>query len=316
MNSDHWQNLLRSKIVEDSDLSSFRQANGQDQASRLSFGLDDQGTSEEFDALVNEALQRYKLDKIVRLIGSTYGKPTLHEFSCDDKHLKSSFNDIYLICYFLEIEKFLDPNESINIIEIGGGYGGLAEKWLNNRQIRRYVLCDLPQILKISSTYLKNVLTDQEYNKITFATPFEIHDIDLSTVNDSRTVFINTRSFMEMRRSVVGDYFSAIHFLSKPGDIFFQANRYSKMMSGDNVCIRDYPYDNLWDLLAISNSVNQPYICQVCTIRRSFPDKAYATANVIKRLPQHLFYKDSLRAYIKMNLKKLFSIFSLNKKTD
>jgi hypothetical protein len=208
------------------------------------------------------------------------------------------------------MQRFLEAGEEINIVEIGSGYGGLAEKWIKNNKVSKYIICDLEKILRISQAYIEAACTEEQSSKVIYTTSEELPSTLRKELSDNRTIFVNTRSFMEMRWSVIRYYFSCIQRFSKAKDLFFQANRYSKIMSGDEVCLRDYPYDGYWDLLSMSNSIHQPYICQICAIRREQIDRHDTLRVVLRSQPRHLFYKDGSKSYIKYYTSKITSLFS------
>ena len=60
---------------------------------------------------------------------------------------------------------------------------------------------------------------------------------------------INTRSFGEMPNSVLVDYFNWIQSNISKSGIFYNTNRYVFTKSKDQNKIRDYPYDNYWNII-------------------------------------------------------------------
>lgn len=77
--------------------------------------------------------------------------------------LKFSFNCIDIISF---IEQFTDLSKIKNIVEIGGGYGGLCLLLSNFIDFKTYTLVDLPEASELSKKYLSHF--DKLDNKIKF----------------------------------------------------------------------------------------------------------------------------------------------------
>jgi putative sugar O-methyltransferase len=109
--------------------------------------------------------------------------------------------------YLLGIEEFefikesLDLDEIRTITEIGSGFGRTAHSFLKLSNIERYIIIDLPELLSVSKIYLRSVLTDELFYKITFYsnTEKEIENINSDLV-------ININSFQEMPSYVINYY--------------------------------------------------------------------------------------------------------------
>ena len=136
-----------------------------------------------------------------------------------------------------QIEKALGDHETISshrILEIGAGFGGLAEKLIRNLAPSTYVVCDLPQNLYLSATYLAvnfparslYFVDDQAPEQITdgslvFATPR-----GLELLGDSFTLVINAYSFQEMTTSEIHRYFDYIRDHLDDDGLFYFLNTY------------------------------------------------------------------------------------------
>ncbi len=123
--------------------------------------------------------------------------------------------------------------KNIRIIEIGGGYGGLAyflKKIFPNVE---YYICDIPMSLYFSSIYL-SLLTEADNliykgdkkelskrrNGFTFVPNFFFKDLDSMTFD----LAINTLSFAEMPISVVDNYVSGLSKMLLKTGILFEQN--------------------------------------------------------------------------------------------
>ena len=81
-----------------------------------------------------------------------------------------------------------------SILEIGTGYGRTCHAIISNCDIKSYYIIDLANCLQLSRRYLKKVLPEKEYGKISF-----IRESNLSTLADTRfDLCVNIDSFAEM----------------------------------------------------------------------------------------------------------------------
>lgn len=122
------------------------------------------------------------------------------------------------------------PLENKTIMEIGAGYGRLCHTILSIETVKKYIIVDLPETLHISKIYLKAVLTECLYDKITFIDAinefsFFVEDVD---------IVINIDSMNEMLTEVVNNYLKWI-------------NEHSRYFYGINPVGKYYPscvYEN------------------------------------------------------------------------
>ena len=142
-------------------------------------------------------------------------------------------------------------------MEIGGGFGSFARIILNNKNVK-YFLIDLPEANLISNyifNYLfleKRIFNYSDFKKIGLEKNVENYDIFilppriLDTKNINYDFIINTRSFMEMNKKIIKEYFDLIQ--KKLGImVFLNINRYMKSTVKEEIRFSDYPYDNFWD---------------------------------------------------------------------
>ena len=133
------------------------------------------------------------------------------------------------------------------IVEIGSGYGGLAERLAVSLHAKKYVLVDLPETLSIAASYLRqrglkvfeiiSVLDlDQIKNQDGYflCPPYLLPDLK----DFDSDLFVNTMSFQHMTKANLNYYFNSIKkFRSK--HIYF-VNRTIKRDESD-VLPDDYP---------------------------------------------------------------------------
>ena len=269
----HWKKIFLKKSFNNiSYLKNFRN-NG------LSYGFDDSGYyskkkfDKEINILISEVKEEYILDNIKKKnIGN------LKKFFTY-KNIKIDPGDLHLIKFFFDLEKQIFSKYKIKYIcEIGGGYGGLAEKIISKHNCK-YILIDLPESNFISSYYLTNNFPKKKflfYSDIAdgflseeilkeydiFIMPPEIIFKDLKI-----NLFLNTRSMMEMTMETISKYFKIIQSNISNRGFFFNVNRYIKFRAGQPIFLKDYPYDNNWEVLSSTKSFQQDWIHQLITRR-------------------------------------------------
>ncbi|WP_078129429.1 putative sugar O-methyltransferase [Leptospira alexanderi] len=125
------------------------------------------------------------------------------------------------IDHFFSVEEyeFLEANLPLescqNILEIGAGFGRTCQGLIKlSNSIKSYTIVDLPEMLSLSSSYLKKVLSNDEFEKVKFISPENIHLVE------NKDLVINIDSFQEMPRKTIEYYMenvvsNAKYFYSK-----------------------------------------------------------------------------------------------------
>ena len=134
------------------------------------------------------------------------------------------FNSDISIDYLLSIEEVIFLGDvlksSRSILEIGAGFGRLPHLILENfPTIQKYVICDIPEMLEVSHSFLNNVLSGDLFKKLVF---IENHNFDKVGNID---LSINIDSFQEIDSEIVYDYLEGISVNSK---YFFTKNAICK----------------------------------------------------------------------------------------
>ena len=200
-------------------------------------------------------------------------KVVLHEMNENKQHFTSRFGnrDAYNFYAFILTHFSLNKSLSINnisrsIVEIGGGYGGLAcLNMLHNNNIK-YTLIDLPEAASIQLFVLlslQHVLgCDIEFvvskddvdfypcdtntrvsNKLIRIIPtHNFQGCHLESTLSECSAVLNFKSMMEMPDSEINRYFKFINQLS-PESLFICTNRYQKISK-----LANYPFNNQWQL--------------------------------------------------------------------
>ncbi len=274
--SDHWkiQNKNFLERIKKFKLNNFRKRNV------LSEGLDDQGT---FFRLV---------ENLIDLTDLT-GKKFINEFKENNVGNPDNtyeingemynYNDLFIIQFFFKIQNFL-VKEPKKILEIGGGYGGLAYKLKKKYPKSTLYLVDLPEAGLLQSYYLSTIYKEKKFflyedflknkNQIN-ADYLENFDfvilppwcLEKIKFKEFFNLVVNTRSFMEIKFNEIKSYFNFIHYTITNDGVFYNVNKYEKKTSGDIIRISEYPYDNYWRILSSSKSWRQPNLHELIVQR-------------------------------------------------
>ena len=176
---------------------------------------------------------------------------------------------VHHLKWYEEIEKYIQDNSII--LEIGGGFGSLARIILNNKNVK-YFLIDLPEANLLSNYYLqkyfpqKKVFNYSDFKKKKLEEVFGDYEIfilpprTLDKQNIKFDFIINTRSFMEMNKKTIKEYFDLIQNKISKNGLFLNINRYLKSTVGEEIKIGEYPYDNFWNVEISKKSFLQDHI--------------------------------------------------------
>ena len=142
---------------------------------------------------LNEILSKYShvIDKKIMenlcIENDTYGKPTKYHY---EDFIECSPTSLRYILHALHTLNHIDTHE-VNIIEIGGGYGGLCLcinrlSHLFHIKINSYTILDLPEPSALQSTYLVDL------DNVTCTTLSEVKDLK------HNSFLVSTYSFSEI----------------------------------------------------------------------------------------------------------------------
>jgi putative sugar O-methyltransferase len=189
------------------------------------------------------------------------------------------------------------------IIEIGGGYGSLANKLRHLFPHCRYIVLDLPEVLAIQAMHLTicrprdiilgAVEVQQNPHIFRAATGYDIALLpgwQTDLLRDVKAdLVINMRSMMEMRRPVIQSYFDFIHGCLNAGGLFYCVNRYEKLIGNESVRIKDFPFDDRWKTVLSQPTWLQTHIHELLVERTATPTRLPLTtllASLPDRSPQ------------------------------
>jgi len=252
--------------------------------------------------------------------------------NCENSYkLKGNFFDrdlLFQIHFFSDLVKFVFDKKKIKTVcEIGGGFGQLARIILNNYDCKFFIM-DLPDANILSSYYLhenfpqKKIYIYDNYlkEKDGFVSSDSIENFDIfilpswAKFNDELKIdlFINTRSMTLMKFAVIKKYFNIIHkYISNDG-FFLNINDYSfeeMKLPERSTKLKDYPYDDNWEVKLSKKSFYQHHIHLLLTQREFSNFKNNIKDEIEKIKIESKKYQLTWLSYIRRKLKS----FMVNK---
>ena len=256
----HWERLISKKnfIINKNNLENFRNNN-------LSYGLDDSNkiTNEQYRNLIKNILLETGKNFFFKNLSKNNVGNLKTPFNY--RNYKIDAGEIFFIKWLHDLKNTIFKKNIKYICEIGGGYGGFAKKIIKNIDCK-YILIDLPEINCLSSFYLKKNFPNKKFLlysnlKKKIITKDHLNKFDIIIIPPwvklyklNIDLFINTRSMMEMNFSVIQYYFSLIHENISKNGYFLNINRYAKFRVGHPIFLKDYPYDDNWEVLISKKS--------------------------------------------------------------
>lgn len=221
---------------------------------------------------------------------------------------------IHHLKWYEKIQEYI--KDDFFVLEIGGGFGSLSRIILKNKNVK-YFMIDLPEANLITNYYLqsnfpeKKIFNYSNYKKSKLEESIKDFDIFIlpPRILDKKDIkydfIINTRSFMEMNKKIIQEYFDLIHNKIKKNGYFLNINRYMKSKVNEDIKFDEYPYDNLWNVEISEKSYLQNHVHFLLTKRQS--DKG----NIANEL---LVLKNSNYKWKSPLLEKLKNIYSYTRK--
>ena len=240
---------------------------------------------------------------VINNLQSSIGSPTKTTFKIDyagyKKYSRKEFfcnnHDLSDVYHFFIIDSHVkNLSESLTLLEIGAGYGGLISKIKKNYKNIKCILIDLPETLTIQTYYLTKEFPNSKFlflkdlenykekifnmNFDFLILPFwEIKKIPSSYVN----LIINVRSMMEMTTTMLDFYFKHIQRIVLEEGIFVCINRYKK----GNIILKEYPFDLYWKILLSQVSHIQNHVHQLI-LQRQKSKNPISISETLKNFPQ------------------------------
>lgn len=203
-------------------------------------------------------------DDYIQVLRKNQSQAPLRANEIDISGLRASWDLLISLDEFVTINKESDianSNQPV-IVELGAGWGRLAEVWMRIRPDSTYVILDLPHSLLISHEYLPKKLSQVSHHPYS-SSPFEpitrdrlkasqgVHYFgsqELINFEDkSIDMFINIASFQEMTNKQVEGYFQLIDNKVR-GFLFNKQINHSNFKDGFIFQHASYPYLHNWNL--------------------------------------------------------------------
>jgi len=237
----------------------------------------------------NELVEYAGLDFVNKYLEQKVGSP--RSFIHNDNHL--NFDDLYHVYALWQITRLVNPPKQI--VEIGGGYGNLASKLLKYYHTQnihpKYVIIDLPEVLMVQHYYLHNSNPNLKIVNISDTDHVNLPEYDVLLVPANYyhnlsfdiDLVINMRSFGEMPKLVLTDYFNWIQKNIVSYGIIYFVNRYLFTKSVDKMKLRDYPMDDNWKIVLSQPQWLQSHLHEFLLQRHQNPD--YKFKNILQSMP-------------------------------
>lgn len=300
---DHWdifKKLFFKKISNYSAMQSFR-TNGL--SNMLETGLPSQELEEalrgnHYSNQYNEIEKKDILDRFQQLLimsedeildypfNSLIGNPRHYEYLYKDKIFYLNFDDLYHVYSSWQLKRMYEflnkAKKPSSILEIGGGYGGLANKLTRIFNSSKYIIIDLPEVLLIQNYFLSKSNPNLKIENLLDHNDalIQIDKIDADVIlipftkykkinNFSFDLAINTRSFGEMPKEIMNGYIKWIEGNISINGLLYNTNRYVFTKSVDKNKIRDYPYDDFWEPIISQPQWLQTHLHEFLLLRKA-----------------------------------------------
>lgn len=201
-----------------------------------------------------------------------------------------NFDDLYHLYSFWQISRFLDMDKK-NILEIGAGYGNLAEKFIKHSNVK-YFIIDLPETILIQHYYLKTNHPKIKVQKIkssndqidTSNDVFLIPCFFLDSLKNSQfDLVINMRSFGEMNANIIKQYFNLINETLKDNGFLYTVNRYVTYRGSEIIRFKDYPFGDYWTTIISQPQWLQTHLHELLIKKNNKPDLPFQ--KILESLP-------------------------------
>ncbi len=138
---------------------------------------------------------------------------TLASFSAVDPKLDDGLvrrMDVIHYFFLRQIGRIHNKEREIKVVEIGGGYGGLARQafLLDHISVSEYTIIDIPITLTLIEQYLKRELSPKDFDKVTFVDATK--DNFETGLSASFDLGVATHSLSELDPQIVNSYLNLV----------------------------------------------------------------------------------------------------------
>lgn len=225
--------------------------------------------------MFNYCAKRFGLKVVNRLLNTESGSPRLADFEIklqtpqgiQVQAVSASSHDLSLVYACGRLIETIRSNENVmkrvqanpTFVEIGGGFGELSAKVKKASEKMRCVIFDLPEPSAVQLYYLrdrwpgKTIYTIQDFHRRglqIFDDPFDFLLLPPAFIKlvpaGWPAIYVNMRSFQEMRWLSVADYFVEIQRSIPKGGLFCCINRIAKRIGEQDITYDRFPFDDRW----------------------------------------------------------------------
>ena len=216
--------------------------------------------------------------------------------SCDGADL----NQIYIANRIHTLWRSVYKESPTRILDIGGGYGSLANKLAKLFPDSKISIIDTPEANLLQAFYLSSNYSLGQvgyHDNELFDRKFSI--VPISSFNQlfsySWDLIINSASMQEMDPKIVSDYFNFIHKSIKTGGVFYNLNSFVAGASGLPYHIARSPYDDRWAFLSSTISFMHRGYFEICALRLNFENPLFR--RYLKTLPTNNVWREGVWAF-------------------
>ena len=314
----HWKKMARNwdgvNVV--AELPRFRDVG----ANWLANGMDKTRDDRTTIMLAHEVEEIVGPTRLSRLHETVVGGPvTIQYVTSTNETLRLNYNDLQLVVAAHRVIgcwEAAHASPPTTILEIGGGYGGLAVKLRRQWPLARYVIVDLEEAQVLQSYYL-DACERTQAGQLPDGTP-SLHSlgcIDLVGVDQLQSIeqqswdlVINMRSMQEMDPPEIARYFRFLQSTVRIGGIFYNVNRFLTGSTGIPIHASRYPYDDRWRVVGVAPFPTQSVQLEVVTQRRALPDPV--GRRFIRALPANYVWQTGLWGALMRPLQFLDQLFA------
>ena len=196
-------------------------------------------------------------DLFMPLFGNTYG------YYIGNTFIRTGAE--YLHYYGEKIKKMLENYNNPIIVEVGGGYGGLAYFLNKNINNLKYIDYDLPENMALTAYYLLSSFPDKKILLYGEENNTDILNIDFDIAimpnfalpnlpNNSIDLVFNSYSLAEMSKISIETYIEILSNSSKNYFMHINHNYHSFTLNADNFGIEKYNFNLIEKKKALWNS--------------------------------------------------------------
>jgi putative sugar O-methyltransferase len=174
-------------------------------------------------------------------VDTMIGNP-FYEVQDGKKYTSNSFRFAYQAYRIFSLRDMTKPT---SVLEVGAGYGGLADVIMRYGNVSKYYLIDAPPMLKLQEYYLTEA---GHGDKIVLREP-NVTDLAALGAEEKLDLIISINSLGEMDTDVVNNYIKLFQRTLKPETgLFFLIQRREAEGGHLYTAWKQYEFEDIWEL--------------------------------------------------------------------